>query len=164
MAFEVLVQRTVRDVTRYAGHLAGHDVADDIAQTTYLKAMRSITRFRGDSAALGWLLGITRHTAFDELRARGRRNRLAERLRAVPRDGAGSEGDGVPIELREAIGDLSPERREAFVLTQVLGLSYAETAEIMGCSIGTVRSRIARARIRLVEQLRLAEESAVSRD
>jgi RNA polymerase sigma-70 factor (ECF subfamily) len=57
------------------------------------------------------------------------------------------------VDLEAVLGDLDPDRREAFVLTQVLGLGYAEAAEVVGCPIGTIRSRVARARDDLVARL-----------
>jgi RNA polymerase sigma-70 factor (ECF subfamily) len=61
------------------------------------------------------------------------------------------------VVLSEVVASLDPDRREAFVLTQVLGLSYAETAEICGCEIGTVRSRVSRARSTMVGRLRVED-------
>jgi len=57
------------------------------------------------------------------------------------------------VAIDDAVSSLDPDRRDAFVLTQILGLSYVETAEVCGCEVGTVRSRVARARAQLIEQL-----------
>lgn len=162
-AFEVFVERTFDDVVRYCAHLTDAGSADDLAQITYLEAMRSLPRFRGDSSARTWLLGIARHTSFDELRARRRRDRLVTALRAVPDDGRGIRVDHrLPLELVEAMAALDVDRREAFVLTQLLGLGYAEAAELVGVPIGTIRSRVSRARGHLLDFLRESERNAAT--
>ena len=59
--------------------------------------------------------------------------------------------------LHQFVDDLTPDRREAFVLTQIVGLSYEEAADVIGCPIGTIRSRVARARVDLLDALRQAD-------
>lgn len=161
-AFEVLVERTVADVTRYCAHLTDAGSADDLAQITYLEAIRSLPRFRGDSSARTWLLGIARHVSLDELRARQRRARLVTALRALPDDRGHRKDERLPLELVEAMADLDLDRREAFVLTQLLGLRYAEAAELVGVPVGTIRSRVSRARSHLLDHLRESEQPAVT--
>ena len=75
--------------------------------------------------------------------------------RRVAGDGSGDTADrvGEGAAVTDLLGRLSPDRREAFVLTQLLGLPYAEAAEVAGCPVGTIRSRVARARADLVEAL-----------
>lgn len=147
------VRRTMRDVWRYCAHILDVQHADDAVQATYLRALRSLGGFRGEASAKTWLLGVARNVCLDEQRTWGRRDRLARKLRAQPHDPVAGP-DVHPPELVEALEDLSEDRREAFVLTQVLGFSYEETAVIAGCPIGTVRSRVARARGQLVDGLR----------
>ena len=147
------VRRTMRDVWRFCAHLLDVQHADDAVQATYLRALRSMGNFRGEASAKTWLLGVARNVCLDELRSWGRRDRLATKLRAQPH-GPTVGLEGHPPELVEALEALSTDRREAFVLTQVLGFSYEETAEIAGCPIGTIRSRVARARADLLVHLR----------
>ena len=96
-----------------------------------------------------WLLAIARHACADELRRKQRRRSLLHRL---PRSPQAMSSTGF-TELELLVRDLPDGQREAFVLTQMLGLSYDEAAVVMACPIGTVRSRIARARAVLIDQL-----------
>jgi RNA polymerase sigma-70 factor, ECF subfamily len=150
-AAEAFVRATQRDVQRLLAHLAGPSEADDLTQETFLRAMRGLPGFAGRSSARTWLLSIARRVAVDHVRAAVRRPRTAalEAVspgvleRADARQGGRFE-DGVL--LRRLLDELPVDRREAFVATQMLGLSYAEAAEVCDCPIGTIRSRVARAR------------------
>lgn len=148
-ALDVLVERTVSDVRRYCAHMLGADLADDLTQATYVRALRSMRSYRGESSARTWLIGIARHVCLDELRSRQRRQRLVARLRAQPSPSS-TPADTGSIELRQAVETLSPDRREAFVLTQLLGFGYEDAAEVAGCPVGTIRSRVSRARADLL--------------
>ncbi|MFJ3976333.1 sigma-70 family RNA polymerase sigma factor [Streptomyces sp. NPDC090021] len=147
-----------RDVWRYVAYLsADPQAADDLTQDVFLRALASLHRFEGRSSARTWLLSIARRTVVDSLRHAAARPRLSDRCdwqtaaeQAQPYDVPGFE-DG--IALAELLAAIPAERREAFVLTQLLGLPYAEAAEAVGCPIGTVRSRVARARTSLVALL-----------
>ncbi|GAA2386846.1 hypothetical protein GCM10010255_12860 [Streptomyces coeruleofuscus] len=152
-----------RDVIRYVAHLcADPQAVDDLAQDTFLRALGSLHRFEGRSSARAWLLAIARRAVADSLRytaVRPRRADLPDWELAVelaqPRGLPGFD-DGVA--LLELLASLPDERREAFVLTQVLGLPYAEAAELSDCPVGTVRSRVARARATLMALLAEAEQ------
>ncbi|MFD7612772.1 sigma-70 family RNA polymerase sigma factor [Streptomyces sp. NPDC059828] len=162
-AVERFVRALHRDVLRYVAHLCGDpQSADDLVQDTFLRALGSLHRFEGRSSARAWLLSIARRAVIDSYRYAAARPRLHDvpdwQLTvelAQPRDLPGFD-DGVA--LLELLAALPPERREAFVLTQMLGLPYAEAAELSGCPIGTVRSRVARARATLMELIEQAEE------
>jgi len=150
VALAEFVRSTRRDVHRFVAHLAGAD-ADDIAQDTFLRAMRSLPQFEGRWSARTWLLSIARRAAADAVRTAVRRPRTTavedwETLGATRPRSASDEA----VVLRSLVDALDPERREAFVLTQVLDLSYAEAADMCGCPLGTIRSRVARAREDLV--------------
>jgi RNA polymerase sigma-70 factor, ECF subfamily len=161
------VRATQRDVWRFVAHLADPAAAEDLAQETYLRALRSLPRFAGRSSARTWLLSIARRVVVDHIRARQVRPRRATVSdwqqaveRAQPRWVPGfTEG----VALGELLAGLAGERREAFVLTQVLGLPYAEAADTCGCPVGTIRSRVARARDDLITLLREAEQEAGGR-
>jgi RNA polymerase sigma-70 factor (ECF subfamily) len=146
-AATAFVRATQHDVWRLCAHLGSPATADDLTQDTYARAFASLHRFVGRSSARTWLLTIARRACADAIRT-------AQRDRRAPavRERAGTDvADSVAI--RALIAELDTERREAFVLTQVVGLSYAETAEVCSCPVGTVRSRVARARADLVAML-----------
>jgi RNA polymerase sigma-70 factor (ECF subfamily) len=151
-ALELFVRCTQADVWRYCAHMVGPTAADDVTQDTYLRALGAIGSFRQLSSARTWLLGIARRACADALRGRYRRARLAARLVDVAETEVAPAAN-VPVELTEVVASLDPERREAFVLTQVLGLRYEEVAEVCGCPVGTVKSRVARARLELLDAL-----------
>jgi RNA polymerase sigma-70 factor (ECF subfamily) len=158
------IRATQLQVYRFLAHLVHPGEAEDLTQETYLRAMRALPRFAGRSTARTWLYSIARRVAADHLRAVASRPRSAAvtDLTAVVDSQIGhSTGAGDRFEdrvaLQELLDQLSPERRAAFVATQVLGLSYAEAAEVCDCPVGTVRSRVARARQDLVAALRGAQ-------
>ena len=142
------VQQTQGDVWRLCAHLVDRAAADDLAQDTYLRAIQSLGKFRGDAPVRVWLLAIARRACAAEIAARSRDRRLASRLAAMPGSGLGQPPDEphAQVVADELMAALDPDRRAAFALTQMLGCSYAEAAAICGCPVGTIRSRVARAR------------------
>ncbi len=153
VALSDLVRATQPDVWRLCAHLADREQADDLTQEVYLRAVRALPSFRGESSARTWLLAIARHTAIDSVRAAVRRRRMLTRVQP-PEPTTDSSG---AADLQELVAALDHDRRQAFVLTQIVGCSYDEAAEICGCPVGTIRSRVARARADLVEVVRRAE-------
>jgi RNA polymerase sigma-70 factor (ECF subfamily) len=145
-AFTVLVQATQRDVMRFLGGLAHWREVEDLTQETFLRAFRALPGFAGRSTVRTWLFAIAKRVAVDAVRHASSRPRLI----TVPDWPSTADTGSVRFEEEHALNDLVaglvPERREAFVLTQIAGLSYAEAAEICGCPVGTIRSRVARAR------------------
>ena len=110
--------------------------------------MKAIRRFRGDGPIKVFLLVIARRAVAEVLRReRGRGDVLGDPPEEVQPDGTGL------VDAESLLALLPFDLRQAFVLTQVIGLPYQETAEIIGCPIGTVRSRVFRARERLVAQI-----------
>nr|WSX50657.1 sigma-70 family RNA polymerase sigma factor [Streptomyces sp. NBC_00974] len=164
-AVDQFVRALHRDVRRYVAYLsADPQAADDLTQETFLRALGSLHRFEGRSSARTWLLSIARRTVVDSLRHKAARPKIADRddwqiaaEQTQPRDLPGFE-DGVA--LAELLAAIPAERREVFVLTQLLGLPYAEAAVMLGVPIGTVRSRVARARSSLIDLLTDAEAPA----
>jgi RNA polymerase sigma-70 factor (ECF subfamily) len=155
-ALTAFVRATQRDVLRFVTHLADPGQAEDLAQDTYLRAVGALPRFEATSTARTWLLSIARRVAADAVRAAGRRPRTTavEDWDAVAASvGAVRRSADEAVLLAQLIAALAPERREAFVLTQMLDLSYAEAAHVCGCPVGTIRSRVARAREDLVAAL-----------
>ena len=158
-ALERFVVATQHDVMAVCRYLGDPDTADDLAQETYRRAIASLHRFRADGPARHWLLTIARRTCADATRRRVRRRR---REHTVEWD---DELHGVAptsdvTDLGELIDELGPDRRAAFVLTQVNGLSYAEAAEVLDVPIGTIRSRVARARGDLIAAIDAADRQA----
>ncbi|PRY51160.1 RNA polymerase sigma-70 factor (ECF subfamily) [Geodermatophilus tzadiensis] len=156
LAAATLVRATQSDVWRLCAALGDRQSADDLTQETYARAFASLHRFAGRSSLRTWLLSIARRVCADAVRSRRRRRLTLVRddadLEALGRaDGADRVGEGAAV--TDLLARLDPERREAFALTQLLGLSYAEAAEVAGCPVGTIRSRVARARADLVEAL-----------
>ncbi|QHY97022.1 ECF RNA polymerase sigma factor SigC [Streptomyces sp. S4.7] len=150
-AAELFVRATYDDVRRFVAHLSA-DVrgADDLTQETYLRALASLARFAGRSCARVWLLAIARRVVVDRYRRAAVRPRIADTAdwvtvadRAQPRHLPGFEES---VALADALAAMDPGRRQAFVLTRLIGLSYAEAADALGCPVGTIRSRVARAR------------------
>lgn len=156
-ALATFVRATQRDVYRFLGHLCARDEAEDLTQETYLRALRALPSFAGRSSARTWLLSIARRVAADQIRRTMTRPRTTavedwDTVVAVsPTHRRSGFDEGVL--LRELVAGLEPDRRDAFVLTQVLGLDYAAAAEVCGCPVGTIRSRVARAREDLVRAL-----------
>ncbi|MGW1892234.1 sigma-70 family RNA polymerase sigma factor [Streptomyces sp. NPDC002004] len=151
------------DVLRYVARLSGDpQTAHDLTQDTFARAFGSLHRYEGRASARTWLLSIARRAVADSLRSAAVRPRIVDAVdwqaaveRAQPRGLPGFD-DGVA--LLDLLYALTEERREAFVLTQLVGLSYEEAAGFVGCPVGTVRSRVSRARATL-EQLVQEDEA-----
>ncbi len=152
-ALASFIRDTQADVWRFAAHLVDPQTADDLTQDTYLRAVRAATSYRGGSSARTWLLAIAYRVCMDELRARTRRRRRDAALRP-PADRPGITPDVAErVTLTAVVAGLDLDRRTAFVLTQLIGLSYDEAARACSCPVGTIRSRVARARSDLVRAL-----------
>jgi RNA polymerase sigma-70 factor (ECF subfamily) len=167
LAAAALVRATQSDVWRLCAALGDRSSADDLTQETYARAFGSLHRFEHRSSVRTWLLAIARRVCADAVRSRRRR-----RLTLV-RDDADLETCSKPrltddvaegAAVSDLLARLDPDRREAFVLTQLIGLPYAEAADVAGCPVGTIRSRVARARADLVAVLARAEDDEQSRD
>ncbi len=147
-ALEEFIKATRSDVWRCVAFLADPGSADDLTQETYLRAIGALPRFTAASTARTWLLSIARRVVVDIIRHNQARPRTAAVLdldHAIESRRPTGRFEDI-VEVRLLLDGLAPQRREALMLTQVLGLSYAEAAEISGCPVGTIRSRVARAR------------------
>ncbi|HEY2206269.1 MAG TPA: sigma-70 family RNA polymerase sigma factor [Pseudonocardia sp.] len=145
-----LVDHTYQQVWRLLTVLSDRRVAEDLTQETYARAFRSLPGFRAEAPVRAWLLAIARRVAADHLRAARSRPRIDPDT-DVPGSESGPApvvpGDlGESVALHALVDGLEPDRKLAFVLTQLLGLSYLEAARVCDCPVGTVRSRVARAR------------------
>ncbi|MGA8112274.1 MAG: sigma-70 family RNA polymerase sigma factor [Actinocatenispora sp.] len=162
VAQAAFIRNTQLDVWRLAAALVDRRHADDLTQETYLRAFRALPSFQARATARTWLLGIARRVCADHLRTVTRRRRVDALLRNQhsPHGGhVGATDPAVTLGVRDLLDRLDTRRRTAFALTQVLGLSYAEAAEVTGVPVGTIRSRVARARADLVDAVRTAMAS-----
>ncbi len=172
-AFEMLVVKYQRRIERLIGRMVRDvDLVQDIAQESFIRAYRAIPQFRGDSAFYTWLYRIAVNTAKKALMELKRDPLVTESARAS-RDDDDDNSSRLENELSDgetpdavlaskqiasavnfAIEALSDDLRQAITLREIEGLSYEEIAELMNCPIGTVRSRIFRAREAIALKLR----------
>jgi RNA polymerase sigma-70 factor, ECF subfamily len=150
-SLEGFIKATQGDVWRFVAYLCEAGSADDLTQETFLRAIGALPRFSGRSTARTWLLSIARRVVADHIRYQRSRPRV---VRAADADDAGIHGRWARgfedvVEVGTMIAELALDQREALLLTQVIGLSYAEAATVCGCPVGTIRSRVARARSEL---------------
>ena len=171
-AFEMLVVKYQRRIERLVGRmLRDTDLVQDIAQETFIRAYRALPQFRGESAFYTWLYRIAVNTAKKALVEKKRDPLVFEgtlvstedgeepsRVESVLTDGETPEtvlaSRQVASTVNAAIDALSEDLRQAIVLREIEGLSYEEIADVMNCPIGTVRSRIFRAREAIAVKLR----------
>lgn len=171
-AFEMLVVKYQRRIERLIGRMVRDvDLVPDIAQETFIRAYRAIPQFRGDSAFYTWLYRIAVNTAKKALVDLKRDPLISEnalsgrddddetsRVENELSDGETPEAvlatKEIAATVNGAIEALSEDLRQAITLREIEGLSYEEIAEVMNCPIGTVRSRIFRAREAIAERLR----------
>lgn len=169
-AFELLVHKYQRKLSRLLSRFikdAGE--VEDVAQEAFIKAYRALPSFRGESAFYTWLYRIGINTAKNWLVANGRRSSVAVTLDAGPDDETIELTDQIPdihtpeselmnrqiVEVVSRVVESLPEElRTAITLREMEGLSYEDIAQVMGCPIGTVRSRIFRAREAIAAELR----------
>lgn len=142
------VRQSQGDVWRLCAHLGSARDADDLTQETYARAFGSLHRFAGRSTARTWLLSIARRVCADAIRAR----RPVQPMADLEPAGRGTD-PAETVALRLVLDAVDAPFREAFVLTQIIGLTYPEAADVLGCPVGTVRSRVSRAREALVSGL-----------
>lgn len=168
-AFELLVAKYQRKLIRLLSRFIRDPTeVEDVAQEAFIKAYRALPSFRGDSAFYTWLYRIGINTAKNYLVALGRRAPTVTETESP--DGEGSEESGqvpdyntpenelmsrqIAETVNLAVDALPEELRTAITLREIEGLSYEEIASMMNCPIGTVRSRIFRAREAIAEKLR----------
>ena len=158
-AFELLVRKYQQKAIQLVSRLVGEADAPDVAQEAFIKAYRALPGFRGQSAFYTWLYRIAINSAKNHLVSRARRP-AGQDIDIVEAELYGHTGQLSDLDTPESvllaqeikdkvslvIGRLPPDLRQAIVLRELDGLSYEEISEVMRCPIGTVRSRIFRAR------------------
>ena len=148
------VRHTQQQVWRMLVALSDRGAAEDLTQETYARAFRSLPGFRAESSVRAWLLSIARRVAADHVRGIQARPRIDPDVAPEDAPNAVAGGDlSEAVALHAVLDTLDPDRRLAFLLTQLLGLSYHEAAQVCDCPIGTIRSRVARARDDLIGHL-----------
>lgn len=168
-AFELLVAKYQRKLGRLLSRFIRDSAeVEDVAQEAFIKAYRALPSFRGDSAFYTWLYRIGINTAKNYLVAMGRRAPTTtefdseeaenfedgDQLRDVNTPEAELMTKQIANTVNETLQELPEELRMAITLREIEGLSYEDIATIMNCPIGTVRSRIFRARETIAERLR----------
>ena len=168
-AFEVLVVKYQRKLVRLLSRFIRDPTeVEDVAQEAFIKAYRALPSFRGESAFYTWLYRIGINTAKNYLVALGRRAPTVTETESADSDGYEESGQVPDLNTPEnelmsrqiaetvnlAVEALPEELRTAITLREIEGLSYEEIATMMNCPIGTVRSRIFRAREAIAEKLR----------
>jgi len=136
--------------------------ADDLVQETLFKAWNHLDSFKEGTNLKAWLFTILRNTYFSERRKRKREvedadGSYAARLSSRPEQ----HGHMDMKDFQEALSHLPDDQREALILVGAAGFSYEEAAEISGCAVGTIKSRVNRARSRLADALELGDEESV---
>jgi RNA polymerase sigma-70 factor, ECF subfamily len=167
IAFDSLVTKYQRRLIRMALRLVGSESeAEDVVQEAFIKAYRALPQFRGDAAFYTWLYRIAVNTARNYLESRSKRESGMNESGVMETNGEREslnssdtpESTLMTRQVAETVGkamqELPDDLRLALSLREIEGLSYDEIAEVMKCPIGTVRSRIFRAREAIAEKLR----------
>jgi RNA polymerase sigma-70 factor (ECF subfamily) len=157
-AFEELVERHHAVVHRIAARIVGREEADDVAQETFLRAFHRLDRFRGESAFRSWLLQIASNSALNAVR-----RRRPEPVADVPEEAEGPAHRGPVTQLEDRerrdrlelkLAQLRPEHRAVLVLRDLEGLPYEEIAQVTDTPMGSVKGRLHRARLELIDIMR----------
>lgn len=181
-AFELLVLKYRRRIERLVARIVRDpDSVADVAQETFIRAYRALPNFRGESAFYTWLYRIAVNTAKKEAADQRRQVVISESALAQDEDDGDETSrpestltDGETPEavlasreiaraVNAAVEELSEDLRQAVTLREIEGLSYEEIAQVMNCPIGTVRSRIFRAREAIAQRLRPLLDTAQGR-
>jgi RNA polymerase sigma-70 factor (ECF subfamily) len=158
-AFDAIVDRHERRVFAVALRICRHpEDARDVTQEVFLTALRSLRSFRGDARLSTWLHRVAVNAALDAVRRRARRRTVGlEEVTERPSDAPGPEEEAAEAAraaaVRRAVERLPPDHRAVVVLHDLEGLDYAECAAALGVPVGTVKSRLHRARLQLARDL-----------
>jgi RNA polymerase sigma-70 factor (ECF subfamily) len=160
-AFKRELLSTLPSLRAFAVSLSGkHDKADDLVQDTVMKAWAKQSSFEMGTNIKAWLFTILRNEFYSQMRKRGREIQdsdglFTERLSVHP----SQYGIMDLADFKKALDGLPDDQREAVILIGASGFSYEEAAEICGCAIGTMKSRVSRARTRLQDVLKVSGEA-----
>lgn len=172
LAFDLLVRKYQHKVVKLVSRYVNHADAQDVAQEAFIKAYRAMKGFKGNSAFYTWLYRISINTAKNYLVARSRRPAsqdidvadaeafgYADRFSEQDTPDALLESEEIRNTVLAAIESLPEDLRTAIMLRELEGMSYEEIAQAMECPVGTVRSRIFRARSAVDEQLKALSDA-----
>ena len=173
-AFDLLVQKYQTRIAKLIARFVRNPAdVQDVAQETFIKAYRALPNFRGESAFYTWLYRIAINTAKNHLVAAGRKTPsyavdvqevekydASEWLKEYATPERELLADEIQATVNSALEVLPPDLREAITLREIEGLSYEDIAQVMDCPIGTVRSRIFRAREAIDEKLQTIVDSS----
>jgi RNA polymerase sigma-70 factor (ECF subfamily) len=155
-AFEELVRTYQADVWRFSySFTRDRALAEDVTQEAFIRAFRFIGTFRGDAKFSSWLFRIARNCAMDAIRARKGHDERAQR-QPTP---VGPSDPETRAELNAALAAVSEDHREPFLLVEVFGLSYQEAADVLNVRVGTIKSRMHRARQAMMIALATEEDA-----
>lgn len=156
-AFSRVIRDAQPEVRRFCAWFMGNsrDI-DDVVQETLLRMYKGLHSFRVDSRGISWVLTIARRTCVDHARRHNRQQLLVRELEKQTLT-THNYGDVSTFYITEAIDSLPKLLRESFILVKIFGCSYSEAAAVLLCPIGTVQSRVARARILLITSLEVDE-------
>lgn len=169
-AFDLIVDRFERRVFAVALSICRHhEDARDVAQDVFLTALRSLSGFRGDAQLGTWFHRVAVNASLDLVRRRRRRDAAGlEELEEQPSEDPGPEGEAIASvrarEVHRALGRLGEEHRIVITLHDLQGLDYAQVAETLAVPVGTVKSRLHRARLQLARELGHLRESEPTGD
>ena len=165
-AFGDDVVQNVPHLQRFARRLAGNrSFADDLVQETVLRALTHADQFHPGTNLLAWLMTILRNTYFNEKRRERRLGSFDEKVAATLQTANGEQEWNLrmrDVECRFA--NLPKVQREALMLVGANGLSYDHAAQLAGCAVGTMKSRVSRARLQLQDMLESSEAPAWNRN
>lgn len=156
----------IPNMRAFAISLCGNpDRADDLVQETLMRAWRSLDSFERGTNLKAWLFTILRNQYFSELRKSKREipdsdGEIAARVAVEPEQ----QGHLDLKDLQKALAALSDDQREALILVGAEGFSYEDAAAIAGCAIGTIKSRVNRARAKLAELMKLGQEPGAGKE
>ena len=173
-AFDLLVQKYQNRISKLIARFVRNSAdVQDVAQEAFIKAYRALPNFRGESAFYTWLYRIAINTAKNHLVAQGRKSPAyavdvqevekydaSEWLKEYATPERELLADEIQATVNSALEVLPPDLREAITLREIEGLSYEDIAQVMDCPIGTVRSRIFRAREAIDEKLQPIVDSS----
>ena len=158
-AFDEIVERYERRVYSIALRMSGNtDDAADITQDVFISSLRALRKFRGDAKLSTWLHRVAVNAALDHVRRRKRRpmqatDELPDRPSTDPGPEEEAERAARAAEVHRALSDISDDHRAVIVLHDLQGLDYAGVADALGVPVGTIKSRIHRARVELAQRL-----------
>ena len=157
---------SIPNLRAFAVSLTGSsERADDLVQETLMKAWAKFHTFQEGTNLRAWLFTILRNEFYSQVRKRGREVEDAEGTYAARLASQPAQGGHMDLaDFREALAELPADQREALILVGASGFSYEEAAEICQCAVGTIKSRVSRARTRLAELLALEEGETYGAD